>query len=433
MTDTVGPPADAAGSAGNGAPPPSKGPPTIQTPARAQAPAPALLKRLRPMVARDTGESHRASTPLELLFDLCFVVAVSQAARELNDDLVAHHVGSGVVGYLTVFFAIWWAWVNFTWFASAYDVDDVAYRLITFVQIVGVLILAAGVPAAFNSGNFAIITVGYVVMRVAMVTQWLRAAAGDPVGRPAALRYALAISILQIGWVARLWLPHYWGEVAFYVLAAAEMAVPAWAERGGHGSPWHPEHISERYGLFTLIVLGECVAAATLAIQAAATSAQGLSASLVGVAGGGVVLVFALWWWYFEHPAHEALRLSRSLAFIWGYGHYVVFASLAALGAGLGVAAESTHRGGGGLTVIAGLAVAIPISAFLLVTAALHVRLNLATAFRAQYVIPFVIALLALGWGAGGLGIGFTVPVMALVVTALVLLESVLRRRHIPA
>jgi low temperature requirement protein LtrA len=427
MTDMVGPPADAAGGIGHGAPSPLP-----SNPSPSPAPAPALLKRLRPMAARDTSESHRASTPLELLFDLCFVVAVSQAARELNNDLVAHHLQSGIVGYLMVFFAIWWAWVNFTWFASAYDVDDVAYRLITFVQIVGVLILAAGVPAAFNSGNFAIITVGYVVMRVAMVTQWLRAAAGDPVGRPAALRYALAISILQVGWVARLWLPHYWGEVAFYVLAAAEMAVPAWAERGGHGSPWHPEHISERYGLFTLIVLGECVAAATLAIQAA-SSAQGLSASLVGVAAGGVVLVFALWWWYFEHPAHEALRLSRSLSFIWGYGHYVVFASLAALGAGLGVAAESLHGHGGGLTVIAGLAVAIPISAFLLVTAALHVRLNLATAFRAQYVIPFVVALLVLGWGAGGLGIGFAVPLMALVVTALVVLESLLRRRHISA
>ena len=87
-----------------------------------------------------------------------------------------------------VFFAIWWAWVNFTWFASAYDVDDLLYRLFTFVQIVGVLILAAGVESAFTAGNFTIMTIGYVVMRVAMVAQWLRAAAGDPAARPAALR-----------------------------------------------------------------------------------------------------------------------------------------------------------------------------------------------------------------------------------------------------
>ena len=96
------------------------------------------------MVARNTEEPHRASTPLELLFDLCFVVAVSQAARELNDSLSHNHFSSGFVGYITVFFAIWWAWVNFTWFASAYDTDDAAYRLLTFVQIVGVLIRPPG-------------------------------------------------------------------------------------------------------------------------------------------------------------------------------------------------------------------------------------------------------------------------------------------------
>ena len=66
-----------------------------------------------------------------------------------------------------MFFAIWWAWVNFTWFASAYDVDDVPYRLLTFVQIVGVLILAAGVASAFAAGNFTVMTIGYVVMRIA--------------------------------------------------------------------------------------------------------------------------------------------------------------------------------------------------------------------------------------------------------------------------
>ena len=129
------------------------------------------------MRARDTEEPHRASTPLELLFDLCFVVAVSQAARELSQSLALNHLESGIQGYLMVFFAIWWAWVNFTWFASAYDVDDVPYRLLTFVQIIGVLILAAGVPAAFRQGNFTVATIGYVVMRVALVTQWLRAAA----------------------------------------------------------------------------------------------------------------------------------------------------------------------------------------------------------------------------------------------------------------
>ncbi|HZB58785.1 MAG TPA: low temperature requirement protein A, partial [Actinomycetota bacterium] len=96
----------------------------------------------RPMVARTTDEGHRSATVLELFFDLCFVVAVAQAASALHHEVAEDHVGDGLVGYATVFFAIWWAWMNFTWFASAYDTDDVAYRLTTLVQIAGALILA---------------------------------------------------------------------------------------------------------------------------------------------------------------------------------------------------------------------------------------------------------------------------------------------------
>ncbi|BBH70015.1 hypothetical protein ACTI_67000 [Actinoplanes sp. OR16] len=75
--------------------------------------------RLRPMRARRADEPHRVATPLELFFDLCFVVAVAQAAALLHHSVTGHHVADGLRGYLTVFFAIWWAWMNFTWFASA--------------------------------------------------------------------------------------------------------------------------------------------------------------------------------------------------------------------------------------------------------------------------------------------------------------------------
>jgi low temperature requirement protein LtrA len=68
-----------------------------------------------PMTGRDADEEHRASTPLELLFDLSFVVAVSQAGAALHHDLAAGNVGHAIISYLTVFFAIWWPWVNFTW------------------------------------------------------------------------------------------------------------------------------------------------------------------------------------------------------------------------------------------------------------------------------------------------------------------------------
>src|SRR5437763_4850513 len=149
------------------------------------------LPWVRRMSGRDPAEAHRASTPLELLFDLTFVVAVARAGIELHHALAQGDVGHALAGYAAVFFGLWWAWVNFTWFASAYDTDDVPYRLLTLLQISGVLVLAAGVPAGFETFNFSIMTYGYVIMRIAMIAQWSRVAVEYPPGRPAAIRYAV--------------------------------------------------------------------------------------------------------------------------------------------------------------------------------------------------------------------------------------------------
>jgi len=325
----------------------------------------------RPMVARATDEEHRSATVLELFFDLCFVVAVASAASALHHEVAADHVGDGVVGYVTVFFAIWWAWMNFTWFASAYDTDDVPYRLTTLVQIAGALILAAGVPEAVDGGDFTVITVGYVVMRLAMVTQWLRAARSDPPHRRSALRYAAGITVLQVGWVLNLFLPEGMGYASFLVLVAAELAIPIWAERAAPTS-WHPRHIAERYGLFTLIVLGECVLASTLAIQTALEDDAAL-ADLATTAAGGLLTVFGMWWLYFSKEAHEFLITLRA-GIVWGYGHYLVFASAAAVGAGLAVNVDylTDHAAIGARGAAA--AFAIPVAVFLLAVWALQVR-----------------------------------------------------------
>jgi low temperature requirement protein LtrA len=323
------------------------------------------------MVARVTEEEHRSATVLELFFDLCFVVAVASAASALHHQVAEDHAGDGVAGYATVFFAIWWAWMNFTWFASAYDTDDVAYRLTTLVQIAGALILAAGVPDAMDGADFAVITVGYVVMRLAMVAQWLRAAATDPPHRRSSLRYAVGITILQVGWVLRLFLPQGTGYASFLVLAAAELAVPLLAERAAP-TTWHPRHIAERYGLFTLIVLGECVLSSTLAIQAALAENAAL-ADLATTAAGGLLTVFGMWWLYFAKESHGLLTSLRA-GIVWGYGHYVVFASAAAVGAGLAVNVDYvTHHAAIGARGAAA-AFTIPVALFLLAVWALVVR-----------------------------------------------------------
>ena len=177
-------------------------------------------------------------------------------------------------------------------------------------------------------------------MRIALVGQWLRAAVEDPGGRPVALRFAVGITVVQLLWVVRLAIGPPWGYAAIVVLGIAELAIPVWAERSGRHTPWHADHIAERYGLFTIIVLGECVLAATTAVDAA-IEAGGVSAALVILAIGGLLLVFGLWWSYFKHRSGIDERLSLRAAIAWGYGHYFVFAAVAAMGAGLQVAADS--------------------------------------------------------------------------------------------
>ena len=377
----------------------------------------------RPLRARDRDQPHRASTPLELLFDLCFVVAVAQAAARLGHALAGGQAAGAVLGYLLVFFAIWWAWMNFTWFASAYDSDDVPYRLLTLLQIAGVLLLAAGVPAAFEARDFAVVTAGYVLMRVAMVTQWLRVAHDDPAGRRVALRYATGVTACQSGWLALLAAPQPWPPPGFVLLAAAELAVPIWAEHPGPRIAWHPGHIAERYGLFTLIVLGESVLAATNTVQAA-IAAGGLSAGLVAVAAGGLLLIFALWWSYFDRSAVEGLRRSAGSAFRWGYGHLLVFACLAAVGAGLQVAAQTVQHHASLQPRGAALALAVPTALYLATIGMLHTLVNRHLGERpaARYAAAAVLVVLAAA-ATPPLPLALAVPLIGSLVAALVVTD----------
>ncbi|MFI5620794.1 low temperature requirement protein A [Streptomyces sp. NPDC051567] len=349
-----------------------------------------------PMTARSPDEAHRASTPLELFFDLCFVVAVAQAGARLVHSLAEGHPLTGVIGYFFVFFGVWWAWMNFTWFASAYDCDDVPYRIATLVQISGVLVYAAGVDRAFDENDWTVAVIGYLIMRVALTSQWLRAAAGESgAARVAALRYAAGLVVCQAGWVALLFVPDTAKHWLFLVVVAAELLVPLFAEHG-HQTPWHAHHIVERYGLFTIIVLGETIAGSTVAVKSALDEHDALG-ELLPIAGGGLLIVFAAWWIYFAVPAHERLTSNRE-AIPWGYGHLVIFASGAAIGAGIEVAVEHATGQAHISQVAANAAVVVPSALFLLMVWLLHSR-HFKSGLAQQLVLPLsAAAILACAW-----------------------------------
>src|SRR6476659_7762331 len=132
--------------------------------------------RHRRFSGRDPGEAHRASTPLELLYDLTIVVAFGTAADELAHFVAEGHAGAGVAGLVFASFAVSWAWLNYSWFASADDTDDWVFRVATMVQMVGVIVLALGLPQMFASIDHGatldngVMVAGYVVMRVALLS-----------------------------------------------------------------------------------------------------------------------------------------------------------------------------------------------------------------------------------------------------------------------
>ncbi|MDR8413264.1 low temperature requirement protein A [Nonomuraea sp. 3-1Str] len=379
------------------------------------------------MSARAIDEPHRASSPLELLFDLTFVVAVAAATAQLAHDVADGHGLARLVLFLQVFFAIWWAWMNFTWFASSYDTDDVPYRLLTMVQMGGVLVLAAGVPAAAVHSDFRAVTIGYLIMRIALVAQWVRAGVEDAAGRRTALRYAVGITVMQAGWVLRLVLaetgalPSPAALPFFAALVVLELAVPLWAERT-RPTTWHPHHIAERYGLFTIILLGESVLAATRGVEGALEAAR-TSTPLVVMAVSGLVLLFALWWLYFLTPAGEGLGDRRHRSYLWGYGHYGLFAALAALGAGLEVAAEQTGHDVKASPLAICYAVAIPTAVFLVLLGVVHAPIAAKPVPRPVVALGCAVVILLLPLAASQAGVSAVVAAIAAACVVLTVLS----------
>ena len=343
-------------------------------------PADVRAHRRRRFTGRDPDEDHRASTPLELLYDLTIVVAFGTAADELAHYVAEDHVGAGVSGFAFAAFAVSWAWLNYSWFASAYDTDDWVFRLATMVQMVGVIVLSLGLQPMFESIDRGgtldnrVMVAGYVIMRVALVFLWWqvsrhdrRAGAGGPHvhdRRSASPRSAGSCSpSLELAIGASFAL--------FAVLLAFELVGPFVAERKGH-TPWHPHHIAERYGLLVIITLGEVILGTVASLNALVHGEAGWTVDAALLAIAGVGLTFGCWWMYFSVPWGEVLVRHRERGFSFGYGHLVIFGALAAMGAGLHVAAFTLEDEAKIGPTGAVLSVAIPFAVYVAMFYALY-------------------------------------------------------------
>lgn len=341
----------------------------------------------------DHGE-HRPSTPLELLFDLATVIAIAAAAAGLHHGLVEGHVLQGLLSFIMAFFMIWWSWMNYTWFASAYDDRSSFFRAMTFIVIFGALTLAAGIPAVYAAKPIVTCLLGFVIMRCALAALWLWAPYENEAQRFTSRSYACGILLVQLYWIAAVLLTPVSASYYLWIFVGGvigELLVPVIAEARGEATGWHREHIVERYGLVTIIVLGECFLSVvgfmkTTGSQLAPTNLAMLNALSCAA------ITFCMYGYYFHWGTHlKVTNLRRAIK--WGYGHFFVFAAAAAVGAGFAVLRETLSGESHVDLKTAELSVSIPVALFIFSVWFVRDRFDLK---EKRCFVPLIVASLVL-------------------------------------
>lgn len=273
---------------------------------------------------------QRRVTWLELFFDLVFVTAVAEVGSPLSAD----YSTAGLFRYAFLFVLIWWGWIGHTLYCTRFDHDDLANRLLVLAQCFIAVVMAANAKEALDSRSSAGFAAAYSGMRIIQVVQYLRARS-LPATRALTTRYAAGFGTAALLWVAsavvnvpgRYWL---WG-----MALAVDFATPWLAARHGRRFPPDAAHFPERFGLFTIILLGEFVAAVMRGIE----SQEYWSFAAASTAFTGMAFAFAVRWWYFDvaKSAEERhIRNSRQarLFELWQYAHLPLFLSIAVAGIG---------------------------------------------------------------------------------------------------
>jgi low temperature requirement protein LtrA len=239
-------------------------------------------------------------TPLELFFDLVFVLAITQCTALMAEDPTWQGLGKG----LLVLGVLWWSWVGYSWFTSVVDPEEGAVRLVIFAAMAALLVAALCVPDAFGE-TALLFGCAYGVVRFSQIALMLLASRDDPGLRQSTLGLAGGTAI-GVGLILAASAFDGALQVGLWVLALLlDMGEPYLF--GAEGWKLVPGHFAERHGLIFIIALGESIVAIGVGAEA------GVDAGVVAAATLGVAVAAALWWLYFDVVALVAQRrLSRA-------------------------------------------------------------------------------------------------------------------------
>ncbi|MDZ8108295.1 MAG: low temperature requirement protein A [Nostoc sp. DedQUE12a] len=283
--------------------------------------------RLR--IGEETEEERRA-TWLELFYDLVFVVAVAQLAHNLKEDISL----SGLFGFVVLFIPVWWSWIGTTFYANRFDSDDVGHRLLIAIQMLTAAAMAVNIHHGLgeSSPGFAL---SYALGRAVLVIEYVRAGIHIPSARPLTTRYAIGFAIAALLWLISAFIPIPWRFALWTLGIIIDFATPLTARKFQLGLLPHASHLPERFGLFTIIVLGEAIIAVVNGV-----SEQKWNTLTVISAVFGLIIAFSWWWVYFDNLGGKPIEIARThgkigVVNLWLYTHLPLVIGIAAAGVGV--------------------------------------------------------------------------------------------------
>ena len=275
-------------------------------------------------------ESYRERhvTWLENFYDLVVAIIVFQLSRDLDHDVSVY----GFLSFVVLFIPVIWSWIGVTFYSTRFETDDLAHRLLMLLQIAAAAFMAVSVPDGLgkNSVWFAL---SYAVIRAILVIEYLRTRRHVPAARQLTTRYSIGFSIAAGIWFVSAFLPPPIRFVLWMIGLVVDIGTPLlFARQLSVQFAPHTHHLPERFGSFTIIVLGISILGVVDGIAAHNWTAY----SMVS-AGLGLGIAFSLWWVYFDTVNGSEIRALREnkqirIYITWLYIHFPLIIGFTALG-----------------------------------------------------------------------------------------------------
>jgi low temperature requirement protein LtrA len=353
------------------------------------------LKGMRPPRLQTASDEHRQASWLELFYDLVFVVAVANLAHRLLE----HHDWNAVLSFVALFIPLWWTWASYTFYADRYDTDDLGQRLLAGLQMVAISLMAASISGD-KANSMAAFAVAYVFARALLLTMYTRAYRHVPATQELVGGYLKGFGAGGALWLISIWVPDPWRYILWTAGLAIDLVTPYLLREVQKKVPLSASHLPERFGLFTILVLGESIAAV---IAALAHQAWEFDPTFGGVIG--VLAATSLWWLYFDNQEGSVVRRNkgRRTAWkptVWIYSHLPLAIGLTAGGIGFEFAVAQERFTSGRWIMIGGVAFA------LLAMAVIHIATDRGTdaldRLQAIVRVAAVVVLIVIGFISGG-------------------------------